>query len=210
MGGHCPLQGIFPTQGLNPCLLCLLHWQAGSSPPGKPVQRREAQGEAGHPPRSPDSWPPGLSGNTLVLFKSRRLGGCQGSPREEDCVYTLGWNLGSQPLSCAVPRRTLTAAPGGVPLNHRLTDSRCCQRRLLEVLACTSWMTFTKCLFKSFKHFEVDCLKKFFFVKILLIYKAVLVSGGRQTVYGQIFFPKAVSPTMGYCKILSMVPCTIQ
>ena len=24
------LQGIFLTQGLNPCLLCLLHWQAGS------------------------------------------------------------------------------------------------------------------------------------------------------------------------------------
>ena len=33
------LQGIFPTQGLNPRLLCLLHWQAGSlslAPPGKP------------------------------------------------------------------------------------------------------------------------------------------------------------------------------
>ena len=33
------LQGIFPTQGLSPCLLCLLHWQAGSLPlvpPGKP------------------------------------------------------------------------------------------------------------------------------------------------------------------------------
>ena len=33
------LQGIFPSQGSNPCLLCLLHWQAGSlplAPPGKP------------------------------------------------------------------------------------------------------------------------------------------------------------------------------
>ena len=33
-------RGIFPTQGSNPCLLCLLHWQAGSlplSPPGKPT-----------------------------------------------------------------------------------------------------------------------------------------------------------------------------
>ena len=31
--------GIFPTQGSNPRLLCLLHWQAGSSPlvpAGKP------------------------------------------------------------------------------------------------------------------------------------------------------------------------------
>jgi len=26
------LQGIFPTQELNPCLFCLLHWQAGSLP----------------------------------------------------------------------------------------------------------------------------------------------------------------------------------
>ena len=33
------LQGIFLTQGLNPCLLCLLHWQVGFLPlvtPGKP------------------------------------------------------------------------------------------------------------------------------------------------------------------------------
>ena len=31
-------RGIFPTQGWNPCLFCLLHWQAGSltlAPPGK-------------------------------------------------------------------------------------------------------------------------------------------------------------------------------
>ena len=33
-GCHFPLQGIFPTQGLNPCLLHLLHWQAGALPPG--------------------------------------------------------------------------------------------------------------------------------------------------------------------------------
>ena len=26
------LQGIFPAQGLNPCLLHLLYWQAGSLP----------------------------------------------------------------------------------------------------------------------------------------------------------------------------------
>ena len=29
---HFLLQGIFPTQGSNPCLLCLLHRQAGSLP----------------------------------------------------------------------------------------------------------------------------------------------------------------------------------
>ena len=39
VGYHALLQGIFPTQGLSPCLLRLLHWQVGSSPlvpPGKP------------------------------------------------------------------------------------------------------------------------------------------------------------------------------
>ena len=38
VGCHALLQGIFPTQGSNPCLLCLLHWQEGSlplAPPGK-------------------------------------------------------------------------------------------------------------------------------------------------------------------------------
>ena len=39
MSCHALLQGIFTTQGPNPCLLCLLHWQAGSLPlvsPRKP------------------------------------------------------------------------------------------------------------------------------------------------------------------------------
>ena len=36
---HALLQGIFPTQGSSPPLLCLLHWQADSlplTPSGKP------------------------------------------------------------------------------------------------------------------------------------------------------------------------------
>ena len=32
VGCHALLQGIFPTQGLNLHLSCLLHWQAGSLP----------------------------------------------------------------------------------------------------------------------------------------------------------------------------------
>ena len=32
VGCHFLLQGIFLTQGLNPCLLCLLHWQVDSLP----------------------------------------------------------------------------------------------------------------------------------------------------------------------------------
>ena len=38
MGCHALQQGIFPTQGTKPRLLCLLHWQVGSlplAPPGK-------------------------------------------------------------------------------------------------------------------------------------------------------------------------------
>ena len=39
IGCHAFLQGIFPTQGSNPRLFCILYWQAGSLPlaaPGKP------------------------------------------------------------------------------------------------------------------------------------------------------------------------------
>ena len=41
VGCRALLQGIFSTQGLNPCLLHLLHWQAGSlplAPPGKSIR----------------------------------------------------------------------------------------------------------------------------------------------------------------------------
>jgi len=33
---HALLQGILSTKGSNPCLLCPLHWQAGSLPLGPP------------------------------------------------------------------------------------------------------------------------------------------------------------------------------
>ena len=44
---HALLQGIFLTQGLNPHLLHLLHWQAGSLPllpPGKPSKVKNKTG----------------------------------------------------------------------------------------------------------------------------------------------------------------------
>ena len=44
VGCHFHLQVIFPTQGLNPQLLCLLHWQMDSLllwPPGKPLCTRK-------------------------------------------------------------------------------------------------------------------------------------------------------------------------
>ena len=37
VGCHALLQGVFLTQGSNPRLLCLLHWQVGSLPLVPPV-----------------------------------------------------------------------------------------------------------------------------------------------------------------------------
>ena len=48
-GLPCPPLGDLPTQGSNPHLLCLLHWQAGSLPlvpPGKPIEPSAAAAAA--------------------------------------------------------------------------------------------------------------------------------------------------------------------
>ena len=45
VGCHALLQGIFPTQGLNPRLLHLLHWQAGSLPLVPPIQNKKFKRE---------------------------------------------------------------------------------------------------------------------------------------------------------------------
>ena len=55
VGCHALLQGTFPTQGLNPHLLCLLHWQVGSLPgasatwglPGLPEWDPKSMGNRG-------------------------------------------------------------------------------------------------------------------------------------------------------------------
>ena len=44
VGCHFLLQGIFLTQEWNPCLFCLLHWQADSLPLAPPVKPRRLQG----------------------------------------------------------------------------------------------------------------------------------------------------------------------
>ena len=52
VSGHVLLQGIFPTQGSNLCLLSLLHWQVGSlplAPPGKPPGERWQMGKESCP-----------------------------------------------------------------------------------------------------------------------------------------------------------------
>ena len=65
VGCHALLQGIFPTQGSNPCLLHLLHWQAGSLPlvpPGKPFLVNEIQ----------ESLAQGLQRSTKLIFRPKQ------------------------------------------------------------------------------------------------------------------------------------------
>ena len=57
------LQGIFPSQGSNPCLLYLLYWQAGSSPlapPGKSIYLFESKQR----PENPSHVSPGVFENS--------------------------------------------------------------------------------------------------------------------------------------------------
>ena len=58
VGCHFLLQGTFPTQGSNPSLLGLLHWQVGSlplAPPEKPLTCPQVTSWA-HRKRSRDQW----------------------------------------------------------------------------------------------------------------------------------------------------------
>ena len=52
VGCHALPRGIFPAQGSNWCLLCLLHWQAVSlplAPPGKPLHWPQSNPNLSHP-----------------------------------------------------------------------------------------------------------------------------------------------------------------
>ena len=63
VGCHALLQGIFQTQGSNPHLLCLLHWQTGSLPlalPGKPLLHRD-EGELHLTEGGGKEWSPGIA-----------------------------------------------------------------------------------------------------------------------------------------------------
>ena len=52
VGCHALLQMIFPTQGLNPHLLCLVQWQVGSLPPA-PSGKKASQCLLSPTPSSP-------------------------------------------------------------------------------------------------------------------------------------------------------------
>ena len=61
-GLPCPPAGIFPTQGSNPRLLCLLHWQVGSLPLVPPGEPRLCAASA-----QTQQWLPSPSRKILVL-----------------------------------------------------------------------------------------------------------------------------------------------
>ena len=78
VGCHSLLQGIFPTQGLNLCLLCLLHQQEDSSPlapPGFPwwLSGKESACSAGDPSLIPGSGRSagGGNGNSLQCLAQK-------------------------------------------------------------------------------------------------------------------------------------------
>ena len=157
MSCHALLQGIFLTQGSNPCLLCLLRWQTGSLPlvpPGKPLNHwttrqflvfqtsfippREASFHAGAPPRvRPSAW---------WSLRNHRFSTCLGGQRQarESISLSLGWNL-----SCGVIRPASQAGHSGSmpfkPLSPgALSEGRCRKQpmRSPEVSpGVTSWST---------------------------------------------------------------------
>ena len=71
---HFRLQGIFLTQGLNLCLLCLLHWQLSSlplAPPGRPRDITRFS-QTKHMPREPGVTVASTHPHQCWILKSHR------------------------------------------------------------------------------------------------------------------------------------------
>ena len=118
MGCHVLLQGIFLTQGSNPGLLCLLHWQVGSlplAPPGRVGQGpnpRPCLGSTvsatGAPGKSPHAsvlmtghWLPFLSMlKTISLGRGER--GVSPSPGAGTAIYLFNKLLRETTEYCAL------------------------------------------------------------------------------------------------------------
>ena len=106
VGCRALLQGVFPTQGPNPRLSCLLHWQMGSLPlvpPGKPqhpVPFCPVQSLS----RTRLRWTgtPGVQGGRLILAASEI---CK-KPRKQASVLRLPVKKGSpwNPKSPSCPK----------------------------------------------------------------------------------------------------------
>ena len=131
------LQGFFPTQGSNPHLLCLLHWQAGSlplAPPGKSQcwrqrhrqrktgterggeERREGKGKEGTRERER-----GRGRFWVHLYLPRVLK--ESRVEKAVCWPAICSVLASQPDSCPccsiclLPALTISGLPETIPLS---------------------------------------------------------------------------------------------
>ena len=83
VGCHFPFQGIFPTQGSNPCFLHLLHWQGGSLP--------------AMPPRKPMLYNGWLLNSFLCKAKDPHLVAHPSDPLEtwDMSILSFSWNTSS-------------------------------------------------------------------------------------------------------------------
>ena len=102
----CALQGIFPIEGSNSCLLCLQHWQTDSLPLyhlGRPVDSLESESESCS-----------VMSNTLQPYG---LYSPWNSPGQNTGVGSLSLlqgnlpNLGTEPRSSALQVDSLPAEP---------------------------------------------------------------------------------------------------
>jgi len=122
-GLPCPPPGIFPTQGSNPHLLCLLHWQAGYlllAPPGKLSSCHPRLFEGFHLSH--------LHSFNPVLQASVRSSLCQPSPTFPPHNHQGGPSQ-LQIQSCHIPALNLSVtsqgrsqSPGHLPTSSALRD----------------------------------------------------------------------------------------
>ena len=125
MGCHALLQGIFPTQGSNSSLFCLLHWQAGSLPlaPSHSVMTSYPWGRAS--PISPAHSHSVASFRLCWVFAVVH-GLSFLVAHELSCPAACGILVpqpGIEPLSPALGGRFSTAGPPG-----KSPQPRCCPR----------------------------------------------------------------------------------
>ena len=99
MGGHALLQGIFPTRGLNSCLFCHLHWQAGFlplAPPGKPWLRAYMIGNVLRDDSDPE--PTSIIAPAVFCNKkaqhSQRTFGKENTTPGKLCIASMGEKMG--------------------------------------------------------------------------------------------------------------------
>lgn len=119
VGSLAPLQGISPSHGLNPRILCLPHWQAGSfplSPPGKASTNQRPQGSV-----------------TRAAFLQRlrqclmaaAVSGLSGAPPGGFQLSTMDAPAASRVRPVSLPTRSL-ACRQSIPDLVQLASSFCC------------------------------------------------------------------------------------